>query len=127
MERIKIKNKNKFFAKILSRHGSHNVFRLNIGKFPIRSVIRLGSTTILPDDKTRIQINTPQAVKNSASKLLMKQRFTEANVKTANWYTYDRGIFNNQGDISENQNRKISQLKFPIIVKSHYGSRGQGE
>jgi D-alanine-D-alanine ligase-like ATP-grasp enzyme len=121
-----IKKTKGFFAKILSRHGTHNVFRLSIGKFSVKSVIRLGSTTVLPDDNTRIQINTPQAVMNSSSKLLMKQCFRQANVKTANWYIYDRGAFFLYDYDEGSYEKSVNELKYPIIAKSHYGSRGLG-
>jgi hypothetical protein len=80
-----------YYAQIRSRHPSHSVVRNKI-KLPFRTVIRFGSTTELEDtiDKGggRIEINTVEAIKNSASKLRMKNCFTlKAGVKTADWWT----------------------------------------
>ena len=70
---------------ILSRHPSHNVLRAknkNMQPLPFKSVVRLGSTTEIEDTVVkggkRIEINSVQSIKNSASKLLMKQKFEEA-------------------------------------------------
>lgn len=126
-----IKKTKEYYSKILSRHPSHNIFRLDIGKFSVKSVIRLGSMTQLPDDNERIIINHPLSVHNSASKLLMKQCFTQANVKTANWYIAHNQInfglmhlHNEEGLVNAPIN--IDKLKYPIIAKSLYGSRGMG-
>jgi hypothetical protein len=74
----KVKNPTLFRPMIYSRHPSHNVLRSNtknIRLLPYRSVIRFGSTTECPDTVAkggnRIEINTIEAVKNSASNLLM--------------------------------------------------------
>lgn len=119
----KVKNPTLFRPMIYSRHPSHNVLRAvnkHIKLLPYRSVIRFGSTTECPDTVakggSRIEINTIDAVKNSASKLLMKQKFTEAQVSTANW-TIFRGI----QDLNE-----WCQEKFPIVAKAHFGSKGKG-
>lgn len=105
---------------ILSRHPSHKVLRakyknLPLNRFPV--VIRFGSTTELNDTRAkggrRIEINTTQSVRNSANKYLMKQCFNKAGVKTAAWCeASDKDIMN--------------KLQFPIVCKSHYGSRGEG-
>lgn len=122
----KVEIKNGFIPSIRSRHSSHSVFRGTLGYFPIRSVIRLGSTTELANDgKRRIEINTTKAIGNSASKLKMKNCFAELNVKTAGWYTYNGKAF-----LCKTQGKKavfsIEELQFPIIAKSLYGSRGRG-
>lgn len=106
----------RFRPLLLSRHPSHSGLRAknkSLPLFPFRSVVRLGSTTVLDDDSNRVQINTPQAIRNSASKLLMKQKFIEAGVKTANW-------------CSGNDKDGLNSLSFPIIAKSLFGSRGVG-
>ena len=128
----KLKKYKLYYPRIFSRHPSHSILRAKnqtLPLLPFRSVIRLGSTTV---SDGRLEINTAQAVKNSASKLLMKQKFTEAGVKTAEWFTYYNGNFrknkvDEQGwDIGENiiQN---DNLPFPLVAKSHFGSRGVGE
>lgn len=105
---------------ILSRHPSHSVLRArtkNMQPLPFKSVVRLGSTTEIGDTiakgKDRIEINSIQSIKNSASKLLMKQKFTEAGVCTAYW-------------IEHCPIQGLQDLEFPIVAKSHYGSKGKG-
>jgi len=113
---------------LLSRHPSHQILRAvnkTLPLLPFKSVIRLGSTTVLEDDNERIQINTPEAVRNSASKLLMKQKFTEAGVKTAKWWKWtnlNRFSLNN----IEQPGIDIADLPFPLVAKSLHGSRGVG-
>ncbi len=123
----KLKKYKLFRPLILSRHPSHSILRAKnqtLPLLPFRSVIRLGSSTENTDG--RLEINTTEAVKNSASKLLMKQKFTEAGVKTAQWWSYKEGqnifVKNNIGD----QGRCIVDLPYPIVAKSHFGSRGVG-
>jgi glutathione synthase/RimK-type ligase-like ATP-grasp enzyme len=120
----KLKKYKLYYSMLLSRHPSHSILRAKnqtLPLLPFKSVIRLGSTT---ESDGRLEINTVQAVKNSASKLLMKQKFTEASVKTANWVIYntDEGIFN----YPNGQGVEMSQLIFPLVAKSHFGSRGIG-
>ena len=126
-----------FRPMLLSRHPSHSILRAKnktLPLLPTQSVIRLGSSTELPDTVVkggrRIEINSVQAIKNSASKLRMKQCFTEASVKTARWFVkYDsiggRGWIEKGVALGE-ADRSISDLPFPIIAKSHFGSRGVG-
>lgn len=78
-----------------------------------RSVVRLGSTTVPEDNNKRIELNTAQSIKNSASKLLMKECFTEAGVKTAKWCLAA-------------EKESWESLSLPIVTKSLYGSRGIG-
>lgn len=119
----KTKSITQFRPMILSRHPSHNCLRSNtknIIPLPYRSVVRFGSTTEVPDTITnggnRIEINTVQSIKNSANKLLMKQAFEEAGVKTAIWTSFN-SLESLRGWASE---------KFPIVAKAHYGSKGRG-
>lgn len=113
---------------ILSRHPSHNVLRKALPKMNTRSVVRFGSTTELNDGKRRIEINSVEAIRNSASKLRMKQCFTKANVETAQWYRciFANGLYNFQNQIGQEKVIKIENLPYPIISKSIFGSRGQG-
>lgn len=111
-----------FRPMILSRHPSHNCLKLSSKNLPLsrtRSVIRLGSTTEVPDTVAkggrRIEINTIQAIRNSASKLLMKRCFTAAGVKTAPWTE-------NVNDIAQLHNN----WETPIVAKAHFGSKGTG-
>jgi len=108
-----------FKPKVRTRHPTHSPLRRGLGLLPFKSVVRLGSTTIEADAVSlggrRVECNTVHAVRNSASKLLMKQCFTTSGVKTADWW--DAVAFN-----------KINKetLSYPIISKSLHGSRGQG-
>lgn len=121
---IKKKKYSLFRPMILSRHPSHSVLRLadkNIQPLPYRSVVRLGSTTECNDTIARggdrIEINSIQSIKNSANKLLMKQKFLEVGVKTANWTSY----------VSEVAMKQFTEKNgFPIVAKAHYGSKGKG-
>ena len=83
-------------------------------------MVRLGSTTELEDVKSkggkRLEVNTVQAIRTSASKLLMKRAFEKAGVKTAIWKELK----------SVDDLRKFFEEHKVIVVKSHYGSRGQG-
>lgn len=105
-----------------SRHPSHASLRRTLPNFPFRVLIRLGSTKTVQEaypGKTseqlaRVkQINSIQGVKNSSSKLLMKQCFDRAQVKHAQWS-------DGTNDVT------LNNLSFPIVAKSHYGSRGEG-
>jgi len=116
-----------------SRHPSHASLRRTLPNFPFRVLIRLGSTKTLQEAYPRKtseqlarvrEINSIQGVKNSSSKLLMKQCFTRAQVKTADWFIFSAAqIFVKQSD---NSPINISNLPYPIVAKSHYGSRGEG-
>lgn len=120
-----------FRPKVHSRHPSHSNLRTELPLLPFRSCIRLGSTTERPDTVTnggnRIECNTVEAVKNSSNKLLMKQCFSDNDVITADWWYKDMGtnrdILCNGSDHSE---IRISALDYPIIAKSLFGSRGNG-
>lgn len=132
LKKIKHKVINSFKCQIRSRHPSHVWLRTNMPKFPFRSIIRLGSTLSLQEayptktveQRTRIkEINSVHGVKNSSSKLLMKQCFTTVGVKTAEWWTYHAGTFRPGVTMGGTD---ITVLPYPLIVKSHYGSRGEG-
>lgn len=114
---------------VLSRHPSHNPLRKQLPLLPFRSIVRLGSTTTNEELNSKrvkkglkranfVECNSVQGVKNSASKLLMKQCFETAGVKTAPWI---RGSETNQQILNW-----ADQVKYPIISKSHHGSRGEG-
>ena len=118
----KLKTITSFTPQVRSMHPSHRVLKGALNKVKARVIVRLGSTTTTQEaypTKTAeklakiIQINTVEAIKNSSSKLLMKRCFTRAGVKTAQW-------------AEGTDNDAINRLSFPIIAKSHYGSRGEG-
>ena len=118
-----------FRPKILSRHPSHNILRSvhkKIAALPYKSVIRFGSTTDLPDTVSnggnRIEINSIPSIKISANKFLMKQKFIEADVKTAEMFIFAQNTFVN----IESSRVEIENLPYPIVAKAHYGSKGKG-
>lgn len=104
---------------VLSRHPSHRILRQKLPRLAVRSLIRLGSTTEPQDGRKRIEINSVQAIKTSANKRLMKDAFDAAACKTARWAVAD--------DL--NQLIKLIKketLRFPIVAKHVFGSRGTG-
>lgn len=123
MKQVKVKKKlTSFRPMILSRHPSHDILRLKSKRLPLfqfRSVVRFGSTTEVNDTiakgGSRVEINTVESIKNSSSKLKMKQCFTDANVKTAPWITSE--------EISK---IGTENFNFPIVAKNYFGSRGRG-
>lgn len=106
-----------FRPMVLTRHPSHAPLRTQLPRSKGRSVVRLGSSTVLNDGKVRTEVNSVEGVKNSASKLLMKQCFTRAGVKTPLWKT----------GTSTEILAWADQVGYPIVSKSHFGSRGVGE
>lgn len=136
----------KFRPRIRSRHPSHEPLRTQLPKLPVRSVVRLGSTTVLTTGVKRlIEVNTVNAVRNSASKLLMKLCFTHDEVKTANWFypilepdpafpeitnaiheVTDKGINFIDDTYPGSEHFAPTLLEFPIVAKHIFGSRGTG-
>jgi glutathione synthase/RimK-type ligase-like ATP-grasp enzyme len=123
---------------ILSRHPSHAILRRKnkkIAALPVPSVVRFGSSTEVLDTVAkggnRVEINTVASIKISANKLLMKQKFNEAGVKTAKWYhpnniqAEDNFESNSEG-IWGNSLSEDEKITFPIVAKAHYGSKGNG-
>lgn len=114
--------------RVFSRHPSHKGLRGVKLMLPVLTLIRLGSTTKgnLP---YKVQLNSPESVKNSSSKLLMKHCFTKAGIKTSPWCpaTYiDVKTINDKGFQTNCDDTGIEELTFPIITKSIFGSRGIG-
>lgn len=112
----------RFRCSLFSRHPSHAPLRTQLPLMPFRSILRLGSTT--PHIGNKVECNSVQSVKNSANKLLMKQCFTRGGIKTADWWIYNNGFRKNNslhGGLED-----INILPYPIIAKSHFGSRGIG-
>ena len=100
-------------VRVFSRHPSHNGIR---GKIMVPAnllaCVRFGSKTLW--NKSDKFLNSPEAVSNSSNKVAMKHCFDNAEVVTANWW--------------ESMNALLAEdeIKFPIIAKKRYGSRGQG-
>lgn len=115
----------KFRPQIKSRHPSHSILRTDLKLLPFRSIVRLGSTTVMRDGFPRIECNSVQSVRNSANKLLMKECFMELDIKTAIWWTTTDGRNFNSNNMEESQ-VSVNTLEFPIVAKHIFGSRGTG-
>ena len=123
-----------FKPQVRSMHPSHKWLKVNLPNFKFRAIIRLGSTTSTefaypgktPEQIAHIkELNKVQGIKNSSSKLLMKQCFTRASVKTADCFTKTTSgtsFLNMKTDLPIS----CSELPYPIISKSLHGSRGEG-
>lgn len=122
-----------FRPRIRSRHPSHSILRHqnnNLPYMPFRSRIRFGSTTEINDRFTVVELNTIDAINNSADKFKMKSCFTDKGVKTADWWTHittelDSGFVKEDG-VRDNTLVDLEELSFPIISKHIKGSRGTG-
>jgi glutathione synthase/RimK-type ligase-like ATP-grasp enzyme len=123
----------KFRPIILSRHPSHSILRAvnkTLPLFNFRTIIRFGSSTATENySNVKVEINTVNAIKNSANKLRMKKCFTEAGVQTADWWVYKQHdpigmTFVSGKDEVAIQNN--NELPYPIVAKHIYGSRGTG-
>lgn len=107
------------YISIFSRHPSHDALRKSI-LTSVRTCVRFGSHTEKPG-VYEVEINDAKYIDNSANKLLMKRMFTKANVKTAAWVDPADCTTNGKTIISE-----CEKIGFPIIAKSHFGSKGKG-
>ena len=97
--------------------------RGNLGEYAMRCIIRLGSRISteaafprMPQGRPVIEINTPYACHNSGDKILMKQKFDEVEVKTADWE-----VLSNISDI-DGRDWDI----FPAIIKHRNSCKGEG-
>jgi len=116
----------KYRPQIRSRHPSHATLRQGLPTLPVRSIVRLGSTTTLSESamEGRVEVNTVNSVSTSSNKRLMKNAFIKAGVKTAQGFEYVKGnIFK---DMSTAKEYKLEELPYPIVAKSLHGSRGEG-
>lgn len=121
-----------FRPRIFSRHPSHSPLRRALALLPFKSCVRFGSTT---RSTGRISCNTAEAVKTSASKLLMKEAFENANVITAKWWSFldsdHNELIETKDFIYENADRgngtiALHALPYPLVAKHFNGSRGTG-
>lgn len=103
------------FVKIRTKNPSASSLRKSIPTKK-RAVVRLGSLTptirVFPNHRDVIEINTPEAIENSRSKLKMKECFSKLDVPQASWSTFDT--------IDPNT------IEFPIVIKRVYGFKGRG-
>ena len=113
-----------FRPHIRSRHPSHNCLRSrtkNLPLFRFRTIVRLGSITEVNNNQYQVEINSIQSIKNSSNKLLMKEKFLEANVRTADW-----NIYNNLESLIIGAQAITETWSSALVAKAHYGSKGRG-
>lgn len=103
---------------VFSRHPTHDSLREV--KLNYRVLFRLGSTTETPEKmKGRyIEINSIDAIKNSASKVKMKHCFEKVNLKQAAWI-----MPVNRKELSQWASQYENSA---FVVKSEFGSRNEG-
>lgn len=109
------------YVSILSRHPSHKGLRRSI-KSKKKVVVRLGSTT---PRKCHIQINSAIAVENSSDKFLMKKLFLDNSIPTCR--TFYLESINSSTEVMDLETNSIAKdIKYPLIAKHRFGSRGTG-
>lgn len=106
------------YLSVRSRHPSVRGLRHSI-ILPKTAVYRHGS--ISPINNIFYEINSIQSVKNSSSKLLMKKCFDEGKVRHLPWILLSKTTATEKL-VTDGK----TELKFPIVVKQFFGSRGQG-
>lgn len=131
-----MKKVTKYRPRIRSKNHSCNDLRHvnnGLGFYPFKSLIRLGSQT--PTQKAFpkshqevVEINTVDAIRNSRSKLLMKERFKEAEVPQSEWFIWkEEDVFVNQISNEEiNIEKLLEILPNGLIMKKVYGFKGKG-
>jgi len=92
---------------IRSRHSTHTNCRGSIPRAPFRYEIAFGSFNA--PARGYMRLNTPEACRNAADKLLMKQCFDRLQVKTAQWHHASKG-----------------DIRLPVVAKRRVSSRGEG-
>ena len=137
--RVRLRTRN-FTAEVL-REKLYTTF------FPKLAIVRLGSLTPVEEItgiRDIIEINKPEAIEISRDKKLMKEAFTQNQVKTANWYyawgpKFKVEVDNNiphtihfmNSTINKNGEEVtkpslINELPYPILSKSRTGQGGSG-
>jgi len=98
------------------------------------TVVRLGSLTSnevireesgIPRRERLIEINTPDSVRNSSSKLRMKRCFASLNVPQADGWTTRDGV-NFDSIFGRDEHCGIGDLPYPIVAKRVFGCQGKG-
>jgi hypothetical protein len=76
--------KNGFRTLVYSRHPTHNILRTSLERLPFRSVVRLGSTTVLSKKceakGAYTECNSIKGIINTSNKLIMKMKFIESGI-----------------------------------------------
>ena len=97
--------------------------------FPKLAVVRLGSLTPVEEItgiRDIIEINKPEAIEISRDKKLMKEAFSQNNIKTANWFTYEKDCFIQHCPGNFITGIDTEKLPYPILSKSRTGQGGSG-
>ena len=130
-----------FKPQIRTKNHSANDLRsrgAGIGEFPMRSIVRFGSRTTTAeafpmwhDKRPIIEINTPEACHNSGDKILMKSKFSEYGVKTAEWSIVETEMMRLFEDAGANPNGIDDVVnrgwnKYPAIIKHKNSCKGKG-
>ncbi len=137
MKQLQLKKKKKEITKFRIRLRTKNFTAETLrdklyGTFHDKPVIvRLGSLTPVEEITSRtniIEINKTEAIEISRNKKEMKEAFTRSEVRTANWYTYDKVNlnFNKQNTNNTFDIIKIKDLPYPVLSKSLFGQGGAG-
>jgi glutathione synthase/RimK-type ligase-like ATP-grasp enzyme len=130
----------KKFVRIRTRNSTARPLRRSI-LVDDWAVVRLGSLT--PNDVIKeesgipwgarlIEINTPDSIENSRSKLRMKDCFATKKVPQADWWvpmTYNNGRNMDivpEGNDYDNRPTPINRLPYPILAKRVFGFQGRG-
>lgn len=117
-----------FRPSIFSRHPSHDILRARTKKLPLfkkRVVVRFGSSTA--SSPGIVEINTVKSIQTSANKLLMKNAFQRAGVKTAPWReALEVSSYIGEGIKFKSKKDDSDFIPYPIVGKAKFGSRGKG-
>lgn len=112
----------RFTPQIRSKQPSYDVLRGTLQRLPFKSVVRFGSTTEMGDEirlgGVRVELNTPDAIRNSASKFKMKEIFEENDVKSLPYVKCSSDL--SYTSICES----LGSEKF--VAKLNMGARGEG-
>lgn len=112
----------KFRPQIRTRNYTADPLRGNLGEFDMRAIVRLGSRTSIAEAYPKmipgrpvIEINTAESCHNSGDKILMKQCFDAAGVKTARW-----------ANMSVVESANLWDHGYPAIIKHKNSCKGNG-
>lgn len=134
MKQLQLKKKKKEITKFRIRLRTKNFTAETLrdklyGTFHDKPVIvRLGSLTPVEEITSRtniIEINKTEAIEISRNKKEMKEAFTKAGVKTANWYYWNGAAFLSWNP-GEQAVFNIKDLPYPVLSKSLFGQGGAG-
>ena len=119
-----MRNRRQHYLRVRSRNFSNA--ELKRIPTPCVAIYRMGSTTPTEEITSvarHIEINSPEGCGISANKILMKQKFDEAEVRTPKWFhTDDNDLENFKNSIKD----KMREWEGDAIVKRFNSSKGVG-